>query len=337
MNKKIVFDNRWQGFGGIGTFSNEIFKIAKYKSANFAGDPISPLDPFKTSIKIPFVPADFIFFPGYIPPFFSSKPYAFTIHDLNHLDRPENSSILKKLFYNLFIKRGCKKAQLIFTVSDFSRQKIISWAGIDPNKIVNVGNGVSPAFNLKVTLHRFEYDYVLCVSNRKIHKNEQRTICAFVEANLPNGIKLVFTGEKTEELELLINELDAEDKVVFTGFVKEDELPALYKGALVLIFVSLYEGFGLPVIEAMACGTPVITSNTSSLPEIAGDAAILVDPEDTKEIALSLNRVIDDDVLRATMIKKGIKQAEKFTWDITAKKIETSIEQVLFGIKNGRN
>ncbi|WP_426785039.1 glycosyltransferase [Rahnella variigena] len=128
----------------------------------------------------------------------------------------------------------------------------------------------------------------LVVSNRKKHKNESRILLAFHMANIPPSVKLVFTGDPDESLEDEIERKNLQDRVIFKGRVGNSELASLYKESLFLLFPSLYEGFGLPVIEAMSSGTAVITSSTTSLPEVAGDAAILVDPENTEEIALAI-------------------------------------------------
>ncbi|EPL8003122.1 glycosyltransferase family 4 protein [Klebsiella aerogenes] len=316
--KNILIDDRWSGSGGIGTFAEEINKITNYKSAGFTGKPFSPVDCIKTSLKMMKMRDGIVFFPGYIPPLFSRIPFVFTIHDLNHLERPENSSLLKKIFYKVVIKRGCRKAKYIFTVSEFSRQKIIQWSGVPAEKVVNVGNGVSNDFRPNGQKKDFGYPYYLCVSNRKSHKNEVGTIQAFARADIPKNVKLVFTGKNTDELATLIEINELTDRVVFTGFVKTEELPELYRGAEGLIFVSFYEGFGLPVIEAMASGIPVITSKTTSLGEVAGDAALVVDPENIQQIATAISKLHSDIELKTQLISKGSKQVGKYSWSATA-------------------
>ncbi|WP_230492644.1 glycosyltransferase family 4 protein [Martelella alba] len=332
MNRDIIFDERWSDFGGIGTFSREIQQIAKFTNANFHGNPISPFDCVRMSFYIITLKAGCIFLPGYIPPLFSKIPYVFTIHDLNHIDRDENSSLLKRIFYKFIIKRGCKKAKKIFTVSEFSRKRIIDWAKIDPQKVINIGNGVSSQFNENVIPKKFDFPYILCVSNRKLHKNEEMTIKSFANAKLSSDYKLVFTGKCDESLHELIIKMDLGDKIFFTGFVEQHDFPSLYKGADALIFISLYEGFGLPIIEAMACGTPVITSRCSSLPEIAGEAALLVNPLDLHEISKAISLLTYDKNLRSELIKKGLMQAKKFTWQATAMKAKANLEQIIYGV-----
>lgn len=319
--KKIRIDNRWDGTGGIGTFASEINKIAKFEDAGFLGNPVSPLDSLKTSVKLISDDSDVIFFPGYIPPIASKIPYVFTIHDLNHIDRPENTSFIKKVFYNTVIKHGCKKANYIFTVSEFSRNRIIDWSGVSPTKVINVGNGVSERFKPEGDKKDFGFEYILCVSNRKEHKNELRTIDAYKLANFDQSLKLVLTGKSNSETTEYIKKLGLEEHVKFTGYVKDEEFPALYRGAKAVVFVSLYEGFGLPVIESMASGVPVITSNTTSLVEISGDAALKVNPESTQEIKEGLIRISTDNDYREYLISAGLEQAKKFTWERVIKKV----------------
>ncbi|ECS4498438.1 glycosyltransferase family 1 protein, partial [Salmonella enterica subsp. enterica serovar Kentucky] len=279
-NKKVLMDISWSNKGGIGRFTDEISKLlCDISKEELYRKCASPLAPLGLAVNI-FLrkKTDVVFLPGYIPPLFCSKKFIITIHDLNHLDLNDNSSLFKRLFYNFIIKRGCRKAYKIFTVSNFSKERIVAWSGVNPNKIVTVYNGVSSLFNADVKPLNLGYKYLLCVGNRKTHKNEKCVISAFAKADIDPAIKLVFTGNPCNDLEKLIIQHGLSERVKFFGFVSEKDLPSLYKGSLGLVFPSLYEGFGLPVVESMACGIPVLTSLTSSLPEVAGDAAILVDP-----------------------------------------------------------
>jgi glycosyltransferase involved in cell wall biosynthesis len=327
--RKILIDNRWRDSGGIGTFAEETNKINRYRNADFLGKPFSPLDCLKLCKKTLFAKDSVFFFPGYIPPLFSKAPYVFTIHDLNHIDRSENSSVFKRLFYKAVILRGCRKSKLIFTVSEFSKNRIIEWSGVSKDKVINVGNGVSESFSPEGDAIGYPFEYFLCVSNRKAHKNEMGTLEAFKLAQLPDSIKLVFTGKINDEINAKISELGLQDRVIFTGFVKQNDLPKLYRGARALVFVSFYEGFGLPVLEAMASGVPVITSCTTSLGEVAGDAALLVEPTDINEISLAMYKVNSDDLLRQKLIRLGFSQAKKYSWHLTAQKIRSSLNSII--------
>lgn len=315
---KFKFDISWFGMGGIGKFSEEISKrIGQYYTTEFfkvKGSPASPLSTIILTLKITFDRHSFYFLPGYIPPLGNKDRFVFTIHDLNHLDIPDNSGFFKRAFYNIVIKRGCHNSFKILTVSEFSKSKIIEWSGVDESKVIVTGNGVSDVFK-PVSNSNNAKRYYLSVSNRKSHKNEKRIIQAFSSAKISNEIQLVMTGNPTTELADLIEHLGIKDKVFFTGYVEENELVTLYNNADVLLFPSQYEGFGIPVLEAMACGTPVITSNTTSLPEVAGEAAILVDPTSVDEIKAAIEILDSNSNLKNQMIEKGIIQSKKFSWE----------------------
>lgn len=327
----IKIDSSWSGMGGIGRFYSEVSKRLIGLTSSFSfKQPTKFYSALLNSIPCLIKSEkDICFFPGYIPPLFSRSKYIFTIHDLNHLDRGENSTLMKRIFYRLVIIRGCKKADKIITVSDFSRKRIIEWAGIEPTKVVNVGNGVGTVFSIDVRPAIFEYKYLLCVSNRKLHKNENRIIESVAKANIDTGIKLHLTGYPTEDLIGVINRFNLMDRVVFMGEVDDEQLASLYRGALGLVFPSLYEGFGLPVIEAMACGTPVLTSNTTSLPEVAGDAAILVDPESVEKIKSGIEQLVNDLNLRNKLIEKGLIRAKKFSWAAVSEQVQSVLDQVI--------
>ncbi|EAO4115980.1 glycosyltransferase family 1 protein, partial [Salmonella enterica] len=200
-------------------------------------------------------------------------------------------------------------------------------------KIVTVYNGVSSLFNADVKPLNLGYKYLLCVGNRKTHKNEKCVISAFAKADIDPSIKLVFTGNPCNDLEKLIIQHGLSERVKFFGFVSEKDLPSLYKGSLGLVFPSLYEGFGLPVVEGMACGIPVLTSLTSSLPEVAGDAAILVDPLSEDAITKGISSLINDSELRKHLIQKGLLRAKRFNWQNVVSEIEMVLTEACDGNK----
>lgn len=326
----VKFDSRWIGEHGIGRFAREIDQRLNLPSLNMSGNPSSPLEPLRLFLFMLFKmgKAKAVFSPGYNAPLFFFRPYIFTVHDLNHIDRPENSSVMKRLYYRLIMRRACIKAHRVLTVSEFSRNRIATWAGIDIDKVVNVGNGVDESYHPHVTPWDPGYRYFLCVSNRKAHKNELRVLEAFSLSEIDTDIRLVFTGNENESTRLKIEALNLSERVIFSGRVPEENLPSLYTGSLALLFPSLYEGFGLPVIEAMACGIPVLTSNTTCLPEIAGDAAILVDPESVSEMVKGIRELFYNQKLRMQMRDKGFVQARKFSWDKTAEKVNSVITKL---------
>ncbi|MBS0857078.1 MULTISPECIES: glycosyltransferase family 1 protein [unclassified Tatumella] len=327
-NNKIYIDPRWEGMGGIGTFYQQINRLNEYPELAPEGHPASPLDTFRSAKALKDIKDAVMFFPGYIPPLVTKVPFVITIHDLNHLDRPENSSKSKHIFYNTVIKRGCRQAAYVFTVSEFSRQRIIDWAGIPAGKVINVGNGVSEYFSPEGARMNYDFEYLLCVSNRKGHKNETGTLKAFKEADIDESIKLVFTGKADTFITEKIAELGLQNRVVFTGYLAEEDLPLLYRTAKGLIFVSFYEGFGLPVIEAMASAVPVITADNTSLAEVSGGAALLTNAEDTQQIAEAITRIFTEPELVAELKAKGLVNATRYSWKKTAAMVDEHLKKI---------
>ena len=169
------------------------------------------------------------------------------------------------------------------------------------------------------------FPYIYCCSNRKGHKNEFRLLQAFKLTHFVNDLKLVFSGEPKEKADKKLNSMGLGGKVLYTGKISDEMMASWYRGAVATVFPSLYEGFGLPVIESMACGTPVIASNTTSLPEAGGDAAYYVDPMEPESIAEGIRRILHDEALLREMREKGLKRASLFTWDRTAKLVEDAL------------
>lgn len=253
--------------------------------------------------------------PGFMPPSRNMRfPVAITIHDLTHL---EYYSRVHKLYYNLVLKPFLKNVSLIFTVSEFSRRKIIEWAGLSACKVKMIYNGVSEVFNPEGPVFENDKPYVLYVGNRRGYKNIERLLSAFSQTKIVGeGYQLVLSGSMDDSLFKMCKSYKVEQYVKCIGFVDEERLSAVYRGAEALAFPSLMEGFGLPVVEAMASGVPVVTSNSSALAEVgAAGASCLVDPYDVEAIADALDRTIYDSGLRQSLIKAGLERAKVFSWD----------------------
>lgn len=312
----LIVDQRWIGPHGIGRFAAEVLSRTGGKQVPDITRPSNPVDPLYLSIWL-FGRRGVFFSPGYNSPLYCRQPFIFTIHDLNHIDRPENTSVLKKLYYRIVIKRACRRALLVLTVSEFSRERILQWSGVSPEKVVNVGNGVAASYTPEGERYEPGFAYLLCVSNRKKHKNEPMLVRAFAAADIDPRVHLLLTGEPTAELLKLAEELGCADRLGFLGTVDEDAMPALYRGATALAFPSLYEGFGLPALEAMACGTPVIASNTTAFPAVCGDAALLVSPESLQSISGAIERIVRDSSLQERLRACGPERAKLFSWDRT--------------------
>ena len=325
----IYFDSRWKGDFGIGCFARNLEEHLQFKRLPISGSPSSPIDPIRMLIvmlcRIP--NRSIVFSPGYNAPPFLVRPYVFCIMDLNHIDRPENTSFLKRLYYKLIIRRGARHAYRVITISEFSRRRIIEWAGLRPNDVINVGCGVDSRFNPSSSQYQPGYQYLLAVSNTKAHKNQQRIIQAFSLADIDRSIRLIFTGGMSKDMLKIIDTCGVKNRVEYLGCVPDEDMPSLYRGAIGMIFPSLYEGFGLPIIESMASGTPVLTSNTTSLPEISGNAALLVNPLSIEEIKNGITRLCMDPELRQSLIERGLVQASRYRWiDVAAKVREVLTE-----------
>jgi glycosyltransferase involved in cell wall biosynthesis len=333
MKNSIYFDSRWIGEHGIGRFAAEVFSRLDFIPLNdspFA--PSSPFDLLYSTFRILSRARGNFFSPGYNVPIFGFPRYVFTIHDLNHLDFSENSSTAKRLYYYFFVKNACRHSPCVLTVSEFSRRRILEWSSIPEERVVNVGNGVSDVFFSNKESTQPGYQYFLCVGNRKPHKNELRLLQAFYKARVDSSLRLVFTGIENSELRHYINgHPGLRERVVFLGRLDEADLARWYKGAISLLFPSLYEGFGLPVVEAMACGTPVLTSSVTSLPEVAGNAALIVDPLNDANILEGIERLATDDALRAQLSAKGLIRARDFSWDRVAQNISHALAAAFSG------
>jgi Glycosyltransferase len=250
---------------------------------------------------------------------------------------------LKFLKYSI---DGMKKADKIITISQHTKKDLLEHLMIPPEQIEPVYLGVDPHFRVihqnQLTETREKYHlperFILYVGSEQPRKNFQSVIRAFQSLkNTYNleGIKLVKVGrpqigeDDRKAIFDLIGELGLAKDVFFMDYVPEEDLPSMYNLADLFVYPSLYEGFGLPPLEAMACGTPVVTSNTSSLPEVVGDAGIMVDPLDVDALADSMHQVLTDDVLHEKLRNMGIARAREFSWEKTAQKTWQIYEQVM--------
>jgi glycosyltransferase involved in cell wall biosynthesis len=179
--------------------------------------------------------------------------------------------------------------------------------------------------------HEPGYSYILYVGSSNPHKNLLRLLEAFKISGLAKHIRLVISGKPTRPLIAQLRRLKLDGAVVFTGTVSNADLAALYRGALAFVFPSLYEGFGLPPLEAMACGVPVLTSNVCAIPEVVADAALLVDPRSTDAIAQGMIRIVEDSALRDSLKRKGFLRAKAYSWDETARKVQEILQKATAG------
>jgi glycosyltransferase involved in cell wall biosynthesis len=264
-----------------------------------------------------------------------------TIHDLCFLVYEKYAIKSARLHYGRRIKSYAQRADVIITVSENSKGDIINYLGIPPETIFVIPEGKDDKFKPQndpetVSEIRNKYGlrraFILHVGTLEPRKNLVGLIRAYHRSRARKEYQLVMAGGKGwmyKEIFKTVGKLGLSREVIFTGYVPEDDLPALYNASSLFVFPSLYEGFGLPPLEAMACGTPVITSSVSSLPEVTADAAILVDPFNIEEIKDSIDSVLSDQELASSLKKKGLERAALFTWEKTAQKTLEVYRRVL--------
>ena len=239
---------------------------------------------------------------------------------------PNKYSIKKYFMYRALLPRTIKSADKIIAISHHTKNDIIQHFKIPEDKIkvihLAANKNYKPLQGDKINKIKQKYDlncpFILYVGGLAPNKNVKRLIQAFYKLK-KQGInhKLILTGVKRWKYKSIfetIEKLNLQKDVIFTGYVPDEDLPALYNAADLFVYPSLYEGFGLPPLEAMACGTPVITSNTSSLPEVVGDAGIMVNPYDVDELANKMYEVLTNDGLGEELSKKGLERAKLFSW-----------------------
>jgi glycosyltransferase involved in cell wall biosynthesis len=278
-----------------------------------------------------------------------------TIHDMGYLHFPEAHTPMHRRYLRLSTLWSARAADRVIAISAATHDDLVRYTGVRPDKIAVIHHGVSERFRpvvdrdvMQATQRRYGITapYFCYIGTLQPRKNLVRLIEAFAQfderrktkdersmiathigepssfvlrpSSETSALRLVIAGKKgwlTEAIERRADEVGVADRVSFIGYLPDDDVPALLSGALGFVFPSLYEGFGMPVLEAMACGAPVLASDSSSLPEVAGDAALLVDPTDVGAIAAGLARLANDASLRADLRARGLARAAQFTWE----------------------
>ena len=266
-------------------------------------------------------------FPGTILPRWLPCPAVTTFYDLAAVHYPELYDPAELDHYRELVPSAARRSGVILAISDSTKRDLVEHFGVAPEKVVVTPLGVDPKFAPvpdagQIVAQRFglRQPYILaCVGSGHPRKNLKAVVQAF--SRLPQSdriLAIVGSAERDQEAQQAIRRSPVGARIVCLGHVPEADLPAIYSGASLFCFPSLYEGFGLPVLEAMACGTPVVCSNTSSLPEVAGDAALMVDPNAPEELVEALRSLLDNTDKRHALAATGHRRAKQFTWTRTA-------------------
>ncbi len=254
-----------------------------------------------------------------------------TVHDLSFLRVPHCADVHLRAYLEKAVPRSVQRADLVLADSESTKRDLVELLDVSPEKIKVIYPGVEERFRPiedKPTLEEvrkrygFPQHFILSLGTLEPRKNLVRLIEAF--SSLATHCSLVIVGRKGwlyDDIFDAVERWGLQGRVVFPGFVADEDLPALYNLAELFVFPSLYEGFGLPPLEAMACGVPVVTSNSSSLPEVVGDAGLMVDPLDTEGLARAMKRALEDEALREKMTKRGLNRAGRFTWRKAAEQL----------------
>jgi glycosyltransferase involved in cell wall biosynthesis len=302
--------------------------------------------PLTLSAELRKHPVDVLHVQFTAPPF-CPCPAVVSIHDLSFEHLPETFNRRSRAQLRLTVRHSARKATRILTLSEHTRNDIIETYGITPDKITAIPLAAPAHFGpvandkeLQRVRHTYgiDGDYVLSVGSIQPRKNLVRLIKAYASLRGNQGgnkfPKLVLVGKRAwlyDETLRALNDSGISESVVLTGYVPESDLPALYSGALCFVYPSFFEGFGLPPLEAMQCGTPVIVGNATSLPEVVGEAGLKVDPFDVSAIAWAMDQLIQSAELRQDLRAKGLARARLFDWKETARQTLAVYEQVYRG------
>jgi glycosyltransferase involved in cell wall biosynthesis len=281
---------------------------------------------------------------NFLPPR-GSRKQVLTLYDLTFLLFPKHHPWQRRVLHSMTIARSAALADGIIVISHQTKQDVMRYLGVPESKLHVVYPAASPLFEPKSEAQRSKVlskyrlpdkAYLLFIGNIEPRKNLVRLLVAYAKARprFARRYRLVVIGGqgwRNTEIFRKADELALEDDLTFLGYVPDEDLPSLISGALAFVYPSLYEGFGLPPLEAMACGTPVVTSDVASLPEVVGDAAVMVDPYDTDALATAIARVVESPDLRQELSERGMKRAGLFSWEKTARQTVKVYEDVYRG------
>jgi glycosyltransferase involved in cell wall biosynthesis len=309
----------------------------------------------RLGLEVAIRPPDVLFVPSHVLPLWTRPPGVVTVHDLGYLYFPEAHPPRQRWYLGWSTRHNARTARVVVADSEATKRDLVTHYGVRPDKIVVAYPGFDPdlvpvadpaaiaTVKRRYGIHPGEPPaprrgcgaggdasrgaYFIHIGTLQPRKNLARLIQAF--AALQPKVQLVLAGKRGwlyDDLFRQVSRLGLEDRVVFPGYVDDDDKAALLSGALAYVFPSLYEGFGFPALEAQACDTPLICANSSSLPEVAGDAALLIDPTDVDDLTQAMASLLTDAVLRADLVARGRRNRERFSWRACAEKVMEALE-----------
>ena len=298
-----------------------------------------------TRVQAVHVHADVYFGTNFLGLFHPSFKTVITVHDLSHVHYPDSTNPFMYRKLRRSLAHHASRAHAILADSATMQRAIIAHLDVPTVKVHVVPGGVSDLFGPSIgeglrercrQLYSLPGRFLLCVGTVEPRKNLPRLLEAFrlliEDPSFQHSLVVVGArGWRDKVIRKALVGFPSKERLVLTGRVEREHLPVLYSLADALVYPSLYEGFGLPVLEAMACGTPVITSTGSSLPEVAGDAALLVDPESVQQIATAMDRLVRDGELAASLRRRGLIRATAFSWDASARKVLELCDRIVRG------
>ncbi len=326
------FSNRWPNFQVRSTLPHTpLIRIPLTLSAELRRNPVDVLHVQFTS-----------------PPF-APCPVVVSIHDLSFEHLPQTFKWRSRKQLRITVRRSAREASQVIALSQYVKQDLVASYKLSPEKVTVIGLAAprhfAPVQNAEeVQRVRQTYgitgEYILNLGAIQPRKNLERLLSAYAQLRkrMPDSPKLVLAGKRAwlyDETLRAVPELGLSDSVVLTGYVPEHDLPALYSGALFFVYPSYFEGFGLPPLEAMKCGTPVIVGNLTSLPEVVADAGLLIDPFDSEALASAMETLVNDSDLRAKLRVKGLERAKHFDWQETARQTLAVYERAITIEKTG--
>jgi glycosyltransferase involved in cell wall biosynthesis len=292
------------------------------------------------------IKADVFFFPNFVCfPLSHKVPQIVLVHDLSYLDTPQYFTPRLIHYLTRFVPQSIAASAKVVVNSDFTKTRLVEEYKIDPKKVVIIHPGIDtsifkPASDSEITrvkdIYGIDSEYILFTGTLTDRKNVSGLMKAYQQLppEIRNQYKLVLAGGhlsaqiEDPDIKVIYDELAAEGNVIRTGYASQTDLVALYSSAAVFVYPSRYEGFGMPILEAMACGTPVITSTTSALPEAGGDGATYIDPESSEGIADAIKLVLTDEKTRDQAITNGHKHVKSFSWDDSGKQLAELFKEI---------